>query len=39
VVFKGETLDTSVCYMAVFEDPDGNVLMLHHRYTPRTPHG
>ena len=39
VVFKGETLDTSVCYMAVFEDPDGNVLMLHHRYAPRTPHG
>jgi hypothetical protein len=23
--------------MAFFEDPDGNALMLHHRYAPRTP--
>jgi hypothetical protein len=22
-------------YMAFFEDPDGNALMLHHRYAPR----
>ena len=35
VVFKGETLDTGVCLMALFEDPDGNDLMLHHRYKPR----
>jgi predicted enzyme related to lactoylglutathione lyase len=35
VQFHGETLDTSVCHMAFFEDPDGNALMLHHRYAPR----
>jgi predicted enzyme related to lactoylglutathione lyase len=36
VAFHGETLDTGVCYMAFFHDPDGNALMLHHRYAPRT---
>lgn len=35
VVFVGETLDTGVCHMALFTDPDGNDLMLHHRYAPR----
>ena len=35
VVFPGETFDTGVCHMAFFTDPDGNDLMLHHRYTPR----
>ncbi len=35
VTFHGETLDTGVCHMAVFSDPDGNALMLHHRYAPR----
>ena len=35
VEFQGQTFDTGVCYMAFFEDPDGNVLMLHHRYKPR----
>jgi predicted enzyme related to lactoylglutathione lyase len=35
VSFRGETIDSGVCYMAPFEDPDGNVLMLHHRYAPR----
>jgi catechol 2,3-dioxygenase-like lactoylglutathione lyase family enzyme len=35
VYFSGETLDTGVCLMAFFEDPDGNALMLHHRYAPR----
>ena len=34
VVFDGETLDTSVCHMAPFRDPDGNALMLHRRYAP-----
>ena len=34
VVFAGETFDTSVCLMAHFTDPDGNVLMLHRRYAP-----
>jgi predicted enzyme related to lactoylglutathione lyase len=37
VEFSAETLDTSVCHMAFFADPDGNALMLHHRYAPRTP--
>ena len=35
VEFMGETFDTSVCLMAFFSDPDGNDLMLHHRYAPR----
>ena len=30
----GETLDTGVCHMAFFADPDGNELMLHRRYAP-----
>jgi catechol 2,3-dioxygenase-like lactoylglutathione lyase family enzyme len=32
VSFK-HTLDSGVCHMAFFEDPDGNALMLHHRYS------
>jgi catechol 2,3-dioxygenase-like lactoylglutathione lyase family enzyme len=36
VQFKGETFDTGVCHMAFFSDPDGNDLMLHHRYAPRS---
>jgi catechol 2,3-dioxygenase-like lactoylglutathione lyase family enzyme len=35
VSFRGEILDTGVCHMAFFDDPDGNALMLHHRYAPR----
>jgi catechol 2,3-dioxygenase-like lactoylglutathione lyase family enzyme len=35
VVFFGEILDTGVCRMAFFADPDGNPLMLHGRYAPR----
>ena len=34
VEFESETLDTGVCHMAFFEDPDGNALMLHRRYAP-----
>jgi catechol 2,3-dioxygenase-like lactoylglutathione lyase family enzyme len=34
VEFAGETLDTGVCHMALFTDPDGNDLMLHGRYAP-----
>jgi len=34
VVFDGDTLDTGVCHMAFFRDPDGNALMLHRRYAP-----
>ncbi len=33
VEFAGETLDTGVCHMAFFTDPDGNDLMLHSRHT------
>jgi catechol 2,3-dioxygenase-like lactoylglutathione lyase family enzyme len=32
VTFAGDILDTGVCHMALFTDPDGNDLMLHHRY-------
>ncbi len=39
VAFRGETIDSGVCHMAPFSDPDGNVLLLHHRYAPRTPAG
>jgi predicted enzyme related to lactoylglutathione lyase len=34
VEFLGETIDSGVCYQAHFKDPDGNVLILHHRYAP-----
>jgi|SRR5512132_3920735 catechol 2,3-dioxygenase-like lactoylglutathione lyase family enzyme len=34
VEFKGDILDSGVCHQAFFEDPDGNVLGLHHRYAP-----
>ena len=37
VSFTGETIDSGVCHQAIFEDPDGNVLDLHHRYAPRAP--
>jgi catechol 2,3-dioxygenase-like lactoylglutathione lyase family enzyme len=36
VEFLGDTFDTGVCHMAFFNDPDGNDLMLHHRYSPRS---
>lgn len=32
VEFMGDILDTGVCHMAFFQDPDGNDLMLHSRY-------
>ena len=35
VEFLGETIDSGVCLQAHFKDPDGNVLILHHRYAPR----
>jgi predicted enzyme related to lactoylglutathione lyase len=37
VTFAAETMDSGVCHMAHFADPDGNALMLHHRYAPRAP--
>ena len=35
IVFRADTIDSGVCHMAHFADPDGNALMLHHRYAPR----
>jgi predicted enzyme related to lactoylglutathione lyase len=34
VTFLADTMDTGVCHMAHFKDPDGNTLMLHKRYAP-----
>jgi predicted enzyme related to lactoylglutathione lyase len=39
VEFSGDIFDTGVCHMAFFADPDGNALMLHHRYAPRSTEG
>jgi predicted enzyme related to lactoylglutathione lyase len=36
VSFKGDTIDSGVCHQALFEDPDGNSLDLHHRYAPKS---
>ena len=35
VEFAADTMDSGVCHMAIFHDPDGNALMLHHRYAPK----
>ena len=35
VEFLADTIDSGVCHMAPFKDPDGNQLMLHHRYAPK----
>ena len=37
VTFGGDIFDTGVCPMAFFHDPDGNALMLHHRYAATRP--
>src|ERR687897_2643118 len=34
VEFVADTIDSGVCHMAIFSDPDGNALMFHHRYAP-----
>jgi predicted enzyme related to lactoylglutathione lyase len=34
VSFLADTMDSGVCHMAHFKDPDGNALMFHHRYAP-----
>ena len=36
VEFAMGTFDTGVCHMALFNDPDGNRLVLHRRYAPVT---
>ncbi len=35
VSFQGDIVDSGVCHQAYFKDPDGNALILHHRYAPR----
>src|SRR3954447_1846856 len=30
IEFPNDTLDSGVCHMAMFTDPDGNTLILHH---------
>jgi catechol 2,3-dioxygenase-like lactoylglutathione lyase family enzyme len=35
VAFRDDVLDTGVCHMAFFADPDGNQLVLHRRYAPQ----
>jgi catechol 2,3-dioxygenase-like lactoylglutathione lyase family enzyme len=34
IAFRGDIIDSGVCHMAYFADPDGNALMFHHRYAP-----
>jgi predicted enzyme related to lactoylglutathione lyase len=34
VEFEGEIIDSGVCHIAGFTDPDGNGLILHRRYAP-----
>jgi predicted enzyme related to lactoylglutathione lyase len=34
VEFGRATIDSGVCHIAGFKDPDGNSLQLHHRYAP-----
>jgi predicted enzyme related to lactoylglutathione lyase len=34
VVFDHGTIDSGVCNLATFSDPDGNRLQLHRRYAP-----
>jgi predicted enzyme related to lactoylglutathione lyase len=36
ISFVADNIDSGVCHMAFFTDPDGNTLMLHHRYAPRS---
>jgi uncharacterized protein YndB with AHSA1/START domain/predicted enzyme related to lactoylglutathione lyase len=35
VTFEGEIIDSGVCHQAIFRDPDGNLLDLHHRYAAK----
>jgi predicted enzyme related to lactoylglutathione lyase len=34
VEFMHGTIDSGVCHLATFRDPDGNALQLHRRYAP-----
>ena len=35
VEFVADTMDSGVCHMAHFKDPDDNALMFHNRYAPK----
>jgi catechol 2,3-dioxygenase-like lactoylglutathione lyase family enzyme len=35
VEFKTDVIDSGVCKQAIFEDPDGNALDIHHRYAAK----
>jgi len=35
ISFQADTMDSGVCHMAFFTDPDGNSLMFHNRYAPK----
>ena len=37
VEFQGDPIDSGVCLQTFFEDPDGNVLGIHHRYAEGAP--
>jgi predicted enzyme related to lactoylglutathione lyase len=34
VTFTTDIIDSGVCHQAIFSDPDGNALDIHHRYAP-----
>ena len=34
IEFVTDTIDSGVCWQALFRDPDGNSLAIHHRYAP-----
>jgi predicted enzyme related to lactoylglutathione lyase len=36
VEFVGDLIDSGVCHQAIFLDPAGNALDLHHRYAPNS---
>jgi predicted enzyme related to lactoylglutathione lyase len=36
VEFSMDTIDSGVCHMAPFRDPDGNAMLLHNRYAARS---
>ncbi len=37
VEFIADTWDSGVCHFAACRDPDGNTVILHRRYAPRSP--
>lgn len=34
IEFEHGTIDSGVCHLATFRDPDGNAIQLHRRYAP-----